>query len=228
MDTALYSPVLAALAPDELATLLDKAVPRNLEQGDILFLAGEEARRVYLVERGVMKLTCTDGEGRETIVGLAVEGDLVGDIAATDREPQPFDAVAATKSLLVAMDADAFRRLVASRPAASLALAATISSRLRSALVASTERSSSEVPARLAGRLLELADLLGRMKGTTIEVDLPLDQAELGRLAGMCRESTCKTLRRFRSEGVVEYRGRRLRILRPDALARIRCGGRAS
>ena len=82
------------------------------------------------------------------------------------------------------------------------------------------ERTSSEVPARLAGRLLDLADLLGTVRQGAVEMELPLAQGDLGRLAGMCRESACKTLRRFKSQGLLDYRGRRLRILRPDALER--------
>jgi hypothetical protein len=42
----------------------------------------------------------------------------------------------------------------------------------------------------------------------------------------MCRESTCKTLRRFQREGLVDYRRRRLRIMRPDALEEIKVTGR--
>jgi CRP-like cAMP-binding protein len=51
-------------------------------------------------------------------------------------------------------------------------------------------------------------------------------QGDLGRLAGISRESTCKALRSFQSQGLLDYRGRRLRILRPDVLERIRCTGR--
>jgi CRP-like cAMP-binding protein len=90
------------------------------------------------------------------------------------------------------------------------------------------ERTSSEVPARLAGRLLDLGDLLGRIHQGALEIDLPVAQGDLGRLAGISRESTCKALRSFKSQGLLDYRGRRLRILRPDALERIRCAGRAT
>jgi CRP-like cAMP-binding protein len=75
---------------------------------------------------------------------------------------------------------------------------------------------------------LDLAELLGRQRGDAIDVDLPFPQRDLGGLAGMCRESACKTLSRWKSEGTVDYQGRRLRILRPDVLYRIRCAGRGA
>jgi CRP-like cAMP-binding protein len=207
---------------------MDKAVPRQLRSGEILFLAGEPALRVHLVCSGVLKLSGCDGHGRETILGLAVEGDLVGEMAALDGDGQPFDAIAAGSCRLLGLDKDLLLELIEDSPLAALQLARTLTAKTRWTLSSALERSSSEVPARLAGRLLDLAEILGRVRGGTIEMDLPLAQKDLGGLAGMCRESACKTMRSFRKQGVLDYQGRRLRILRPDMLERIRCAGRAA
>jgi hypothetical protein len=43
----------------------------------------------------------------------------------------------------------------------------------------------------------------------------------------MCRESACKTMSKMKKQGVIDYKGRKLRILRPDVLEKIRCAGRA-
>jgi hypothetical protein len=57
-------------------------------------------------------------------------------------------------------------------------------------------------------------------------MDLPLPQTDLGRLAGISRESTCKALRRLKQQGVLDYSRRGdLTILRPDILAAIRSEG---
>jgi CRP/FNR family transcriptional regulator len=197
-----------------------------LEPGDILYLAGDDASRLYVVESGVLKYTARDGEGAETILGLAVEGDLVGEIAMLDGDLQPLDAVAATECRVMGLDAAFFLELLRENPDASLELATTLAQRNRWLGSAALERTSGEVPQKLAARLLDLAELLGRVHGQTIELDLPLPQKDLGRLAGMCRESACKTMRRFQADGLLDYRGRRLRIHRPDLLHKIRCSGR--
>ena len=127
---------------------------------------------------------------------------------------------------MIGFDADLFAEILLDNAAAAVQLSVMMAERSRWIYDTALERTSSEVPARLAGRLLDLAVLLGRVRDGAVELELPLGQSDLGRLAGMCRESACKTLRRFRAEGWVEYRGRRLRILRPDALERVRCGGR--
>jgi CRP/FNR family cyclic AMP-dependent transcriptional regulator len=216
--------LLDALDPAERAQLLARSVPRHLAPGTILSLAGGDGRRVHIVENGVVKLTARDAEGRETILALAVRGDVLGDLAAIDNRPQPVDSIAATPCDLLGIDSKALGDVLASNPAAAFAMTRSLASRLRWVCGTALERTSVSVPARLAGRLLELADLVGRADDGAVEIEVPLGQADLGRLAGMCRESACKALRQFRANGLIDYRRRRLRILDPDALEAIRTG----
>jgi CRP-like cAMP-binding protein len=222
------SPVLDRLSEPDRARLMDRAVPRHLVPGERLYLAGDRSRRAHLITSGLIKLVARDGEGRETILCLALTGEVTGDTAAVDGLPQPLDAVAATHTDVLGFDADLFMEVLSRNPAAAMRLSVTMAERMRWICETALERTSSEVPARLAGRLLDLADLLGHVSDGAVELELPLGQSDLGGLAGMCRESACKTLRRFKTQGLVDYRGRRLRILRPDALHRIKCTGRAA
>ncbi|MGH2751424.1 MAG: Crp/Fnr family transcriptional regulator [Actinomycetota bacterium] len=221
------SPVLDALRPRDRTRLLERAVPRRLVAGERLYLSGDRGRRAHLVCSGVVKMTAHDAEGRETILCLGLAGDVLGDVAALDGYPQPLDAVAAMGTTVLGFDADTFVRLLESNPAAAVELARALARRTRWITDTALERTGSELAARLAGRLLDLADLVGCVRNGAVELEVALPQADLGGLAGMCRESANRTLRLFKDEGVVDYRGRRLRILRPDALERIRCRGRS-
>jgi CRP-like cAMP-binding protein len=218
--------LIDALSPTNRATVLARAVPRRLRRGQSLYLAGDRARRVHLLAAGVMKLTARTAEGSSTILCLALPGEVVGELAAIDGLPQPLDAVAADTCELLGLDADLWLEVLGRDPVAALEVARCMARRTRWICDTATERSSSAVPARLAGRLLDLADIIGRIEDRVIELELPLAQEDLGRLAGMCRESACKTLRTFKRRGWLDYDRGRLRILRPDALERIRCAGR--
>lgn len=222
------SPLVSCLPERERERLLDRAVPRKLERGDALYFAGDLEGRVHLVLDGLMKLATCDAEGRPTTLALAAPGDLVGETAAVDGDAQPFDVIAVTPCELLGIDPELFLDVVTKNPAAALELARIVATRTRWIAAAAAERATNDVPARLAARLLDLAELLGRMRAGTIEVDLPLTRTDVGHLAGMCRESASKTLSSFARQGVLDYSGRTLRIFRPDALERIRCAGRAA
>jgi CRP-like cAMP-binding protein len=203
-------------------------VPRQLGAGEVLFLAGESCDRIYLVLQGLMKLSACDEEGRETILGLAVPDDLVGDVGALDGLGQPHDAIAVTNCVVLGIDAERFLEAMERNGRAALDWARAIAARSRWLGGAAQERGSSVVTARLAGRLLDLAEMVGHMCSGTIEIDLPLAQSDLGKLAGMSRESACRGLRKLQKDGVLTYERKKLRIFRPDALERIRCEGRAA
>lgn len=222
-----HSPFVAALPPRERDRLLDRAVPRALERGDALYLTGGEERRVYVVDSGIFKLACCDTEGRETTLALALPGDLVGETAACDGDLQPLDVIALTPGAVIGFDGDLFVDVVTHNGKAAVELARTMAARTRWIAATASERTTNDVPSRLAARLLDLAEIIGRMRSGTIEVDLPLTRTDVGQLAGMCRESASKTLNSWKRQGVLEHNGKTLRIFRPDALERIRCAGRA-
>jgi len=222
------SPVISALPPRARRRVLDGGVGRSLDPGEFLLLAGDDRRRAYVVRRGIVKLTARDVHGRETILGLALPGDIVGDLAALDGLRQPLDAVAATCADVLGVDADVLVELIASNAAAAFEFARAAVARARCTYEWACERNSRDTWARLAGRLLHMAELLGESDAAVVEFDVPLLQGDLAHFAGMCRESASKTLKQFKSQGLIDYRNRRLRILRPDVLDRIRCAGRAA
>jgi CRP/FNR family cyclic AMP-dependent transcriptional regulator len=220
------SSVIDSLAPDARRGLLQRAAAQQLHRGQALHLTGESGARTHLLVRGVVKLCARNVDGGATILGLALAGDLIGDVALLDGRGQPLDAIAATRCDLMSLSSEALLEALASSPEAALEMARALARRHRWLSEAAMERSTSPVPARLAGRLLDLAAALGRAREGTVELELPVAQEDLGRLAGMSRESACKTLRALQRAGVLTYRGRRVRILRPDALERLRCCGR--
>ena len=224
---ALDCSVIDGLPPRERIRLLDRAVPRSLSKSQPLFLAGERAERVYVVTEGLLKLCARDANGSDTILGLAAPGELAGDMGVLEGA-HPYDGIAAARCSVLALDGELFTDVVTGHAPTALELARSLAERWHRMGEVALERTTGEVPVRLAGRLLELAEICGHMRSGTIEMELPLAQEDLGRLAGMCRESTCKALRRFKKAGVVDYRGRKLSILRPDVLQKIRCAERVS
>lgn len=222
------NPLIFALPERERERLLDRAVLRKLERGDALYLAGELEGWVHFVRSGLLKLSTCDHEGRTTTLALAAPGDVVGETAAVDGGAQAFDVIAITPCEVAGVDPELFVDVVTKNPPAALELARVIATRTRWIAATASERTTNDVPARLAARLLDLAEVLGHMRSGTIEVELPLSRTDVGQLAGMCRESASKTLSSFTRHGVLEYRGKTLRIFRPDVLEKIRCGGRAA
>jgi CRP/FNR family transcriptional regulator, cyclic AMP receptor protein len=220
-------PTLLDSIPDpHRSRLLNYSFWRTLDKDERLFNGGDRTNRAFLLMSGIMKLGARAVDGKDAILYLAFPGELVGDVGVLDGLPQPHEAIASTECQVLGMNGDVLNDVLESVPQAGAEVARCFARRLRWISDSSLERQSGEVPARLAGRILDLADVLGVVNGSAVEMELPLHQRDLGRLAGMCRESACKAMSAMRKQGVIDYKGQNLRILRPDVLERIRCAGR--
>jgi len=204
----------------------ERSVTRELGAGEMLYLAGTPSERVHLLRSGVILHVSRDAGGTETILGLATAGELIDPTAAIDSSFHQFDALAARRCLVSSIDSATFRAALSTDIALGLALIHALARRVRWIAETAHERASQQVSGRVAGRLLDLARLLGRPTDDAIELEMPIDQTTFASLAGTSRESACKALRRLKADGVLDYKGRRLRILRPDALSYMRCASR--
>jgi hypothetical protein len=76
------------------------------------------------------------------------------------------------------------------------------------------------VPARVAGRLRELATHHGAPGPAGVRLRVPLTQDELARMVGASREAVNRSMGALAARGLVRSSGRRLFITDPDALER--------
>lgn len=217
-------PLLDAFDATIRADLLDRAVARWIQERAYLHFAGQPAGSAHFVTAGALMLCARDSAGNETSFGLVLPGELVDEAGVIGAPLHEVDAIAAVGSHVIAIDAAALRAALCDSPAAALDLARSLERRLSWTRRAAQERATGTVAGRVATHLLDLAEALGYIRDGAIELTLPVDQARLAALAGSSREMTCRTLRRFKTGGVLDYEGRKLRILRPDVLELLRCG----
>lgn len=222
MSAVHLCPTLSALSREERTRLLRRTIPRAVEPGRYLFFKGDPAGELLLLEEGVVKLVTHTEQGDELVMDLMTPGDLLGDAALVDGDTQSYSALAATTLVVRKLDPDLFLQVVGASASAASALAETFALRLRRMTACASEMGFSPA-ARVAGRLSDLAQVLGRMCGDHIEMELPVKQQELAQLAGTTRETTCRALRQLRRSGIVDYEGTRYRILKPKALEGLRC-----
>jgi CRP/FNR family transcriptional regulator, cyclic AMP receptor protein len=192
---------------------------RQFAAGQALFVEGDSAERVFLLEGGWVLLSCSSPDGREVVLGLRGPGDVIGDMSVLDGKPrsatalalQPVDAVVAPASALTSAVQD---------PNVARAMISVLAARLRDADRKRIEFSSLDTLGRVAWRLLELSERFGRRTEEGIAVELPLSQEQLASWCGASREATVKALATLRSIGAITTGRRRATLRDPEALQR--------
>ncbi len=201
------------LSPEILEALAACAIPIHYDAGTLIFLEGDPAANLYLVERGIVKISRLSQEGREHILVLIRPGETFNDVAVMDGGPNPATATAQTDADLWAIDRERFREIARRYPDLSWALVADLASRTRYMIGVVQDLAMRTVRGRLAHLLLEEA---GEARGD--EVPRLLTQEEMAARLGTVRDVVGRTLRNMAADGIIAFDRHRIVILDPDRL----------
>lgn len=129
-DIAIFEqvPTFAVLGQPALRVLAIGAETRQLQNGAVLFYAGELADAGYLVQEGSLLMEPgTFSEGREFTVG---PGTLVGELALLTDTVSSATAIAKEPTTVVRISRNLFRKTLEGYPAAALRLRDLMASRV--------------------------------------------------------------------------------------------------
>ena len=216
-------PLFAALPKADLADLATRFTPRNLRRGSRIFRQGDPGDALFVVDEGSVKISTIASDGREVILAVIGPGELFGELSLFDRGLRSADATALEDARLLALSLETFRPYLMSHPAVAIELLSVLASRIRNTDQALQDALYSDVPGRLAKKLLELAERYGKEADGKLVIDLAVTQDELARMVGSSRESVNKALSSFMSRGSLGQHERRDVIL-DQAYLRRRAG----
>jgi CRP-like cAMP-binding protein len=212
------------LPPADREVLLASGTRKPYRRGAPLFLEGDRTDHVVVVLEGRVRVSVAAADGRDLVVAVRGPGDLIGELAAIDRDqPRSASAFALEPMTVLVVAADDFEAFLQQSPTASLAVLRTLTRRLRLASRIQMEFGSFDTVARVARRLDELAGEHGEETPEGVRIALPLTQEELAGWVGASRESVARALRQLRDAGVISTRRRNVVIHDREALARY-CG----
>ena len=186
----------------------------DVPPGSSLLFEGDLSGRIVVLLAGAARVFATAANGREVLLNVVGPGELLGQVSALDGGPHSASVTTVGDATVVFIEADAFRSLMRTVPLVAEAVARTLARDLRRVERHRVELSAYDVPTRLAGRLVYLAD---RLIGPP-PVEIPISQRELAEWCGASREAVTKALKGFRARGWVRTDQRSIVLLDPDAL----------
>lgn len=180
---------------------------RRVNRGETIFRQGQPVAALHVVSRGDVKIVRLRDDGTEQILRLAGPGDLIGYRALAAGETYMAHAVALTDVEVVGLPVDEIKREMAAAGPWLRDLLLKLSRDLREAEDRIEELSTSSVKDRTADLLRRLAD------PDTGFLRVDLKREELASLAGTATESFIRALNLLKKEGIIETKGRRIRVI---------------
>jgi CRP/FNR family transcriptional regulator len=211
--------MFGALDEAELGALAERAIEQRLSRGEVLFVAGEQARGIYVIIEGAVRAFRESLEGREQVIHVERAGATIAELPVFDDGPYPSTVAAEEDSVVLFLDKRDVQRLCLEHPKIALAALKVLAGRLRRCAELVEELSLQEVDQRLARLLLVEARARGQKRGRAIELDLVLTNQQIAARIGTVREVVSRALNRLQQNGLIEVDGRHVRIPDEESLA---------
>lgn len=208
-------PLCTGISDAACRELAARGVRRVYRTGDTLFTAGAEARGLYIVTSGRVRVV-RDASGRRHVLHEEGPGGTLGEVPLFEGGGYPATAVAAepTTCLIIGRDAIA----AAMRADAELAwrFLDRLAARVRTLVERVDRLAARSVPQRLAALLVARHESSTRGNGS---VTLGGTQQEVAEELGTVREVVVRAVRTLRASGAIEsLGGGRYRVRDPQRL----------
>jgi len=202
-------------SPATLQSLAHLADFRLLDRGEMLFLAGEPARGLFVIVSGSIRAFRVNAKGREQTIHVESAGATLAEVPVFDDGNYPATAVAEERSGVLFLSKPDMQRFLMANPAVALNALRLMAGRLRRHAELVDSLALKDVGQRLARLLLTEANA----RGTS---DLDFSNQQLAARVGSVREVVSRTLSRLAQNGLIDIhaRGRGITILDERALER--------
>lgn len=192
--------LLTGAEQDALSSL---GMRRDYPAKTTMCLEGDPAIHVFILRSGWVKIFSATKDGHEIVLALRGEGDIIGETAGetTGRRTATIQSIDAVQALIVGYDK--FGLFLENNPGASRAYRRVVARKFIDADAIRRLRDVTNGAQRLAGLLLDLAELHGHGPDNARHVAMPLTQSELASLAGTSRATLTRAYKNWRQRGFV-------------------------
>jgi CRP/FNR family cyclic AMP-dependent transcriptional regulator len=207
--------LLARLGPEARKDLLTIAPPKRHPPDTVLLHQGEDTSHVYVLRSpqpqtsACVKVMARLANGTETLLGIRVSGDIVGELAVIRNSTRMATVVTCTSVITHAITHRDFLAFLHRHEEGWPALTGMIAERLDWANQRRLDFVGYSVPVRLARTLAELTDRHGYPVPGGVKLGVALSQEEFGKLIGARKDAIGKAIAHLKDAELIanHYRG---------------------
>lgn len=205
-------PIFSTLNYDEMMEVASITTSRDYKKGEMIYIAGEKKKTLYVIHKGKVKLTRISPSGKEQIISILGPGDFMGELSLFNDEPITNNAEALEDTTVCIIDGDKLKEIMAKYPAIAFKVLEELSRRLKRAENLIENLGVNDVETRIVQTLLDLADENG-------VINLDISKKDLAAYMGMSQETLSRKLSYFQDKGLIKQIGhRRIEILDKESL----------
>lgn len=190
---------------EQEAIIARLSVRVNADNKKIIFSEGDDAKMMYYLVSGKIKLSKISLDGKETIIKLVEPNEIFAAVAACENDTYPVTASALEKSELLGLNIVAINALAAKNHDFTMKLFIYATDRIKYLLSVINGLTSKDARGRLLVYLKNLSDKASENNETDFR--LPIAKNELALLLGATPETVSRLFTKLRNEKIIEQNG---------------------
>jgi CRP-like cAMP-binding protein len=207
--------------PTELRLQLEHyMVDKVYRKGQNLFVEGLYPSGIYFLKEGLVKKYKTDHTGKEHILYLCANGEILGYSALLCQEPLPDSATAIEETRIGFIHKDVFLRTIAESPVLMRTLLTSLSHEFGVMVNSVTIFASMTVRERLALTLLILTEKFKRRRPEA-SGEITLLREDLANMVGTATETVVRLLQELKRGGSIQMSGKSIIVINHKELVEI-------
>ena len=214
-----------ALFRDAPAALLDDLVKfasvRHFQTDEEIFAKGDAGNALWGVLTGRVCIYTVSPEGEEAILNVLEPGEIFGEIALLDGGPRTASVRVMQAGDLLQIHRDHFMHFLHEHPELGVSIMSVLCGRIRMNVEFIENTVFLNLGARLAKRLVTLAEVHGKPGPRGVRIDFKISQQALAHMVGATRERVNKELSPWREQGLIDLEDGMIVICQPDDLKRM-------
>jgi CRP/FNR family transcriptional regulator, cyclic AMP receptor protein len=203
--------ILRPLSQEDLRTLGSRLPITDLEQDQIFHTPVFSGAMIFLLLEGRIRIYKVVAERELTLIVLE-SGTMFGEMSLTAQGAHEAYTQAMQPSKVCVMSHNQFRQLVMEKPEVGLRVAEVLSERQALYWNRMADISFKEIPARLAGLILQLVESEGVAIPEGYRIPTRYTHEQLGAMIGARRVAVTRAVGEFRRAGAVELRRRHIYV----------------
>lgn len=211
--------IFCHLGLEELGNFNNTKSCISFKKGQVIFNEGNYPFGLFCVHNGKIKLSHSGFDGKEQIVRMAKDGDVLGYRALLSGERYNASAVALDDSEICFIPRETFFLTLKTNGGLSFEIIKMLALELRKAEQTITDLAQKPVRERMAEALLFLKETFG-FEEDNATINVILSREDIANLVGTATETAIRLLSEFKHDKIVELDGKKIKILNADKLIR--------
>lgn len=197
--------LFSGLKEEDLMKLAKLFILDEISKNDFLFEEGEPCYWMYFIVSGRVKLLAHSPSGKDVILKIAEEADLLNDnsVLFLDQKDYGYSAQALEDSKLLKINVKEFLQLLNTQHTIAVNLVELLDSYLFNTYETIKEMALEKVERRIALNLLKLARKTGKRVETGIELGIKLSRQDMANLTGTTIETAIRVMSKLKKKGII-------------------------